>query len=194
MTRPRPTAADAPLFAWGDALRRARLRRRRLARRATLLAVGTLILLGTATWPPVPRLLWNASPSAPKGLYRVRPGAALREGDMVAAWPPAEARRVAAARRYLPANVPLVKHVAARAGDEVCARGGAILLNGGVIAMRRAVDGRGRPMPWWTGCRRLRGDQLFLLMTAHPASFDGRYFGPSDAHDVIGRAQPLWTW
>ena len=32
-------------------------------------------------------------------------------------------------------------------------------------------------MPWWEGCVRLRGRQIFLLIADNPASFDGRYFG-----------------
>ena len=78
-------------------------------------------------------------------------------------------------------------------GDDVCARGPSVYLNGKLIAMRRVADARSRPMPWWIGCVRLRGRQLFLLMTDSPASFDGRYFGATDPQDVIGKARPLWT-
>jgi type IV secretory pathway protease TraF len=86
--------------------------------------------------------------------------------------------------------VPLVKRVVAVAGDEVCAFGKEVFLNGRPIAGRRTVDGGGRPMPAWSGCVRLRGRQLFLLMDA-PASFDGRYFGVTDGADVIGKARLL---
>src|SRR3546814_8546278 len=46
-----------------------------------------------------------------------------------------------------------------------------------LVAERRAVDAGDRPMPSWSGCVRLHGSQLFLLMTDNLASFDGRYFG-----------------
>src|SRR3546814_10276108 len=89
---------------------------------------------------------------------------------------------LAASRRYLPLNVPLVKRVAAYAGDEICALESQVFINGRWAAERREADATGRPMPSWTGCLVLRGRQLLLLMD-NPSSFDGRYFGPrSEEH------------
>ena len=139
------------------------------------------------------RLVWTASASAPVGLYSVSPAAPLDAGDMVIARVPMPYRELAARRHYLPANVPLVKRVVGVPGDDICARGPAIFLDAKQVAERRATDARGRTMPWWSGCVRLRWRQLFLLMTDSPASFDGRYFGPTDPRDVIGKAYPLWT-
>lgn len=183
---------QAPLLAWGDALRATKLRRKRLDRRMVAVATGATIVLGTAAFPLAPRLVWNASASAPIGLYSVSPGALAEPGDMVIARVPEAWRRLAAERRYLPLNVPLVKHVAAAAGDEVCAVGEKIFVNGGPVAHRRAADGAERAMPAWHGCIRLRGRQLFLLMDAE-GSFDGRYFGVTDGNDIIGKAVPLWV-
>ncbi len=81
--------------------------------------------------------------------------------------------------------------VVAIAGDEVCALGQEIFVNGRWTAKRRVADGQGRPMPAWSGCIRLRGGQLILLMD-NPASFDGRYFGATEGRDVIGKARLLW--
>ena len=192
MSGRRSGTADAPLLDWGDTLRAHKARRRRLARRASLGAIGAVALLATAAFPPAPRLVWNASASAPIGLYAVSPGARAKPGEMVIARLPEPYRRLAATRRYLPMNVPLVKRVAAYAGDEVCAFGQEIFVNGRWIAERRTADGAGRPMPMWSGCVRLRGDQLFLLMDA-PASFDGRYFGVTNGADIIGKARLLWA-
>jgi conjugative transfer signal peptidase TraF len=184
-------AADTPLFAWGAELRASRERRRRLRRRTAGIAIGIACLATTIMLPPRPLLVWNASASAPMGLYRV--GATdLAPGDMVIARLPDGVRDLAARRHYLPANVPLVKRVAAAPGDRVCALGEEISVNGRRIAGRFAQDARGRPMPWWRGCVTLRRGALFLLMD-HPGSFDGRYFGPTSAHDIIGRAHPLWV-
>ena len=131
-------------------------------------------------------------PSAPLGLYAVSPGAAIARGDMVIAWAPPAPRRLAAARHYLPINVPLVKRVAALPGDRICALGDVISVDGKRVAVRRARDAAGRVMPWWRGCRTLTDGALLLLMDA-PASFDGRYFGASRTSDIIGRATPLWV-
>lgn len=184
---------DLPLFAWGEALRAARRRRRLLARRGLLLGLGCAALAATIVAPPLPRLVWNASASAPIGLYAVAPGSAAARGDMVIARVPAGVRTLAAARRYIPANVPLVKRVAGVPGDRICAAGPLITVNGRPIVTRRAADARGRPLPWWTGCRTLTGGARFLLMAETPDSFDGRYFGPTPASDVIGKATALWV-
>jgi conjugative transfer signal peptidase TraF len=192
MAKQQHSTAGAPLFTWGDALRAARHRRRTLRVRGIVLMLGAALLGATIIAPPTPRLVWNASASAPVGLYRVSPSVPLARGNMVVAWAPSHARSLAAARHYLPANVPLVKRVTGVAGDEICALGRSIYRDGRLIAVRRLKDGKGRTMPHWQGCRILRGGDLFLLMDA-PDSFDGRYFGMTDGSDIIGKAQLLWA-
>jgi len=193
MTRRRNSTSDAPLLAWGEALRARAKRRRKVSNIAFGIAAGALALGLTIAYPPAPRLVWNASASAPIGLYWVSPGGAIAQGDMVIARVPERYRRMAAARRYLPMNVPLVKRVAAGSGDEICALGVSIFLDGKPIVQRLERDGKGRPMPRWHGCKRLRSGQYFLLMADSPASFDGRYFGISKASDIIGPARLIWA-
>ncbi|BAK67290.1 conjugal transfer protein TraF [Sphingobium sp. SYK-6] len=179
------------LSRWGDALRDARQRRRTLRHRAAILGIGVACLAATIALPPRQLLVWNTSASAPVGLYAVTAPERIRTGDMVIAWPPETARRLGAERRYIPFNVPLVKRVAAAPGDRVCASGSALSVNDRTIARRLTTDARGRPMPWWTGCVTLRDGALLLLMD-NPASFDGRYFGPTQADGIIGKAHLLW--
>lgn len=181
-----------PLFDWGDTLRAEKMRRAKLNRRIAALGVFVGLSLSPAIFPPLPRLVWNASASAPIGLYSVSPGVPADPGDMVIARVPQPWRDLAARRHYLPANVPLVKRVAAAAGDDVCALGQEIFINGRWIAERRVADAKGRQMPMWSGCVRLRGRLLFLLMD-NPASFDGRYFGATGEADIVGRARLLWA-
>jgi conjugative transfer signal peptidase TraF len=142
---------------------------------------------------PAPLLVWNASASAPIGLYRVYPGAPARVGEMVIASLPTDLRLFAARRHYLPLGVPLVKRVVAVTGGRICAQGARITVDGRTIAERRDRDRAGRPLPAWHGCRALARGEVFLLMASAPESFDGRYFGPTAAGDVIGRAVPLWV-
>jgi len=190
MTVRRSSTSDAPLLAWGEQMRR--LRRHRRARRLVAgLAIGSVALGLTTAWPPAPRLVWNASASAPIGLYRVYPGGSVKAGDMVVARLPGRFRALAAERHYLPANVPLVKRVAAVAGSQVCADGLTILVDGRPVATRQTADPHGRTLPWWGGCVHLRGRELLLLMEA-PDSFDGRYVGVTEGDEVIGRAVLLW--
>ncbi len=145
-----------------------------------------------ATLVPTPRLVWNASASAPIGFYWRVAGAPSR-GDLVLARAPHWARRLAAERHYLPLNVPLLKRVAAIAGDVICASGDAVSIDGHVVAHRLASDRMGRPLPQWEGCKTLGAGEFFLLMADVPDSFDGRYFGVTERRDIIGRLEPLWT-
>jgi len=156
----------------------------------TAAAVG-LIAVG-AVVPLPPPLVWNASASAPIGLYLVHPQALPNRGDMALIKPPPAVARLAAERGYLPPGVPLVKHVAAVSGDIVCAIGSAISVNGKLAAERLAADALGRPLPAWQGCRTLGDGEVFPLMAAAD-SFDGRYFGPVTASQVLGRLVALWT-
>jgi conjugative transfer signal peptidase TraF len=148
--------------------------------------------LGTAVAPPPPLLVWNASPSAPIGLYLVAPGRSPRTGEFVIARLPAGVRSLAAERGYLPATIPIVKRVAAAAGDRICARGRAVFVNGEPVAVRLAADRVGRALPAWHGCVCLSSGQFLLLMRGVPDSFDGRYFGVSAGADIIGTARLLW--
>lgn len=167
--------------------------RSRRRRRALICAVG-IGAVGAALFPKMtPRLVWNASPSAPIGLYWAKAPSPVRVGDMVLAVPPEWASRLADERGYLPAGVPLVKRVAAVAGDTVCTVNSEIRINGRPTAHELRGDRKGRPLPGWSGCRRLSPGEVFLLMTAVPDSFDGRYFGPTDRRDVLGRLVPIWT-
>lgn len=186
---------DLPLFAWNDDLCRQRRAQRRARARLLVIAgaAGSIALAATIAIPPHPRLVWNATASAPIGLYRVTPDASIRTGDMVIAWVPAEARMLAARRHYLPANIPLVKRVAAVAGDTICAIGPVISINGVTVVERRRFDGAHRVLPWWQGCVTLGAGELLLLMDDASDSFDGRYFGPTGPTDVIGRARLIWA-
>jgi conjugative transfer signal peptidase TraF len=157
-----------------------------------LLAVG-LFALGWATIATSPpRLVYNASDSVPVGWYRISPANSLASGDLVLVRLPPEASSLAAQRGYLPANVPLLKTVAARAPQRVCVQGSQVHIEGVLVARRLRWDRQGRALPAWQACRRLVGDELFLLSSSNPASFDSRYFGPVSVNAVIGRAQPLW--
>jgi conjugative transfer signal peptidase TraF len=143
--------------------------------------------------PRTAQFIWNATASAPIGLYRIRRDRSPARGDLVLAIPFPSLAAFAARRGYLPSGVPFVKRIAAVAGDAVCARGNAIFINGRLAAARRAADGVGRALPAWAGCARLRHGEVFLLMANVRASFDGRYFGPTPASQVVGRLVPLWT-
>jgi conjugative transfer signal peptidase TraF len=181
------------LLDYGDQLRRDRQRRRRLLRRTAAVAALIATVGMTIAAPPAPRLVWNATPSMTKGLYAVMPGALPRRGDAVIAWAPEPWRHLAAVRQYIPANVPLVKQVAAVPGDRICAYHLAVFIAGHEVARRSARDGKGRAIPSWQGCQILHDGEYLLLIPGVTASFDGRYFGPTRWAQIIGTARILWA-
>jgi conjugative transfer signal peptidase TraF len=184
--------AASPKRAQPDNKRRAR----KPARRCLFvigIGLGIAAVVATSIDHPRPRLVWNASASAPVGLYAVTAITTPRRGDMVIAWPPSGMRDLAARRHYLPRGVPLVKRIVAVPGDRICAVGDAISIDGRMVAIRRSYDAERRPMPWWTGCITLHRGTVFLLMMGVAGSFDGRYFGPTGSHDLVGKATPFWA-
>jgi conjugative transfer signal peptidase TraF len=195
MGRTMPDCCDRKGPGVGDELRRILAARRLRSRRIAFLALTGLVSAPaalTAAWRAPTLLVWNATASAPVGLYRVESRAPVRRGDMVVAWAPPPARSLAAARHYVPVNVPLVKRVAALGGDRICAHQSAVQINGRRVARRMMRDWAGRAMPWWNGCRTLGAGDYFLLMD-DLRSFDGRYFGVTRAGDLVGKARPLWV-
>jgi len=138
-------------------------------------------------------LLWNASASAPRGLYLLRPAERLHVGELVVEQPPASLANMLAARGSLPLGVPLLKYIAALAGQSVCRRHNIVTIDDLAVAVARDRDHLGRPLPVWQGCRTLRAGEVFLLNPDAPDSFDGRYFGVLPVSTITAGATPLWT-
>lgn len=166
-----------------------------MTRIAPLLAAAlSSITLGTSAFvDPPTTLIWNASASAPIGLYRVQPADNLNVADLVAVAVPPLIAEFMADRGYLPMGVPMLKRVLALPGQTVCRHGLDIIAYGSTIGQARERDSAGRKMPVWQGCRRIAGDELFLMNFDVPDSVDGRYFGPLPRGFVIGRALPVLT-
>jgi len=141
----------------------------------------------------VPRLVYNATDSVPRGFYVIA-AQPPDIGNLVLTRLPASGARLAAERGYLPAGVPLIKPIAASYGDHVCVRDGKVRINGHVVARTLAADSKDRPLAAWSGCRLLAEGEWFLLSTDNPASFDSRYFGPIPRTAAYGLAVPLWVW
>ena len=155
--------------------------------------VGVAALVAATYVKPAVRIVYNPSDSAPRGWYLVLPADHFRVGDYVVAQLPSDVALLAARRDYLPRSVPILKQIAAVAGQFVCVRDAVVYIDGGMLARTLSVDGMNRPLTPWPYCRRLVVNEVFLLNPGNLASFDSRYFGPLDASFVRGRAIPLWT-
>ncbi len=152
-----------------------------------------LAIAGRSFLSITPKLIWNASASAPIGLYTVRTAADLGVTDLVAVDAPEPWASFLKEREYLPRGVPLMKRIAALPGQTVCRIRRNVSVD--TIAMGEAMarDRRGRELPAWQGCRTLRASEIFLMNWDVRDSLDGRYFGPIPKDSIIGRALPLWT-
>jgi conjugative transfer signal peptidase TraF len=156
----------------------------------TFATIGMAIM---AVIPPSPKLIWNASASAPIGLYGIAPVDRLAIDDLVVVATPAPLARFLSERGYLAKGIPLIKRIAALPGQRVCRTGVVITVDDIAIGSALERDRSGRDLPVWNGCRVVADGELFLMNCQVRDSLDGRYFGPLPVSAVIGRATPLLT-
>ncbi|NHK27152.1 S26 family signal peptidase [Parvularcula flava] len=171
--------------------RTAQMMRGRIRVLAASIAGAGLGLFGLVFAPAEP-LIWNRTGSAPAGLYRLT-HAPLAHGEWVVVAADSAEARWAAAHGFVGRDWPLIKQIAGMQGDEICRLGTDISINGKTAGAARLVDSRGRKLPVWEGCVVLGPEQLFL-MSPHPDSLDGRYFGPVDRRDIAGVARLVVEW
>ncbi len=139
------------------------------------------------------RLVWNVSASAPIGLYAIDPPGDLTVTDLVAVDPPAALADFMVERGYIGRGVPLLKRVMGLPRQEVCRVRRTITVDGVELGAALDRDRSGRELPVWNGCRRIGGDEIFLMNRQVCDSLDGRYFGPIPISTIIGRATPIYT-
>ncbi|MCE6075298.1 S26 family signal peptidase [Agrobacterium vitis] len=149
--------------------------------------------VAAAVIPTPIKLIWNATASAPVGLYTVEPADTIEVPELVVVLPPEPLAQFMVARGYVGRGVPLLKRVLGVPGQRVCRTGRTITID--AIEMGEALerDRMGRDLPAWQGCREIAEEQLFLMNWDVRDSLDGRYFGALPASAVIGRAVPLYT-
>lgn len=154
--------------------------------------VAIAALAFASAHPFAPMLVWNASASAPIGLYRIKPITPPEIGDYVLIRPDQDLEKFIAERGYLPENIPLLKRVAAVPGDEICRESQAIFINNVRVVDAQIFDSFALEMPAWSGCFTLQSSEIFLLNDPEK-SLDGRYFGATKLNDVIGVARVVWV-
>lgn len=158
----------------------------------TVIAAMLVALSGASDLPL--KIVYNASASAPLGWYAIDEAGEISVGDLVVVRQPLSAEALMVERGYIARDVPLVKFVMAMAGARICRQGDLVTINAHEVGDALPRDSRGRPLPRWDGCHVLTGGEVFLFNGDVRGSFDGRYFGPTPAADIIGKARPLWTW
>jgi type IV secretory pathway protease TraF len=90
--------------------------------------------------------------------------------------------------------VPLLKPVAAVAGETVCLVDGHLWVGDTTYGPVLTTDTAGRPLPQaWVGCQAMPPQTIFVASQA-PRSLDSRYFGAVPLSAISAVATPLWTW
>ena len=151
--------------------------------------VITMAVIATSAeiaFPPKPLILYNPSPSAPIGFYKLNTDMPPSLGAQVAAYAPQWARKMADERGYLPYDYPLIKSVLAVSGDEICYHKSGVRVPNGAVIPVQVRDHSGREMPALSGCFVLKSDEYFIVSPDVQAGFDSRYFGPVTLTDILG--------
>ena len=156
------------------------------------LAVAMAAAVAASLCVSRPWVLLNTTKSEPEGLYLGQSGEPI-VGALAAFKAPAAAFPYADARLSFLHHRPLLKAIAAAAGDTVCTTSGRLVINGKDRAPITRSDGQGRALPVWTGCRPMAADEVFAFSDRVPNSFDSRYFGPVRRSAVLGVYRPLIT-
>ena len=167
---------------------------------AAITAALSVVLVITAALGGEGGLI-NTTRSYPRGLY-LPLGRAAHVGDLVAYCPGSSVANFGMARGYLDpgrcpsGSVPLIKRLAAAAGDQVAIGPAGVMVDGKVLKNSRplARDGLGRPLPQLRLSATLADGQVLLMSDYEAASFDSRYFGPLDRAGVLKTMRPVLTW
>ena len=141
----------------------------------------------------------NLSESRPIGLYAVRPGTAPHRGMLAVACLPEGLGAEAMILGYLqhgdcPGGAePVLKPVAAAAGDTVDVTAAGVSVNGvPAVPPALAQDSRGHAAASVPPGRYPVPEGAVWLLSAHsPRSWDSRYWGPVPESVVRGEAWPL---
>jgi len=161
-----------------------------MLKKAAISLIACICVIGSASdiaFDLRPRLLYNPSPSAPIGWYRVMQIPAYKKGDLIAVFAPDDARVLAANRNYLPFNYPLIKTIWAGPGATVCrSETGIVSAPNRPVITALGQDSLGRDMPVWSGCVTLEKDQFFIASPDHQYGWDSRYFGPVRSGNILG--------
>ncbi len=148
-----------------------------------------------------PHLVVTYTNSLPPGLYwrNPIPASGAHRGDIVIACVPDRFAAIGFARGFLEAGLcngvePVLKRVAARAGDSVELAAAGVRVNLTLLPGSGAVasDGFGRTIPHVAYRRYRLSPGEYWLTTPKPNGFDSRYFGI--VRDVRAVAFPLVTF
>ena len=166
--------------------------------RVVTAAIGCAILIGVSLigyrLPAALGYCLNLTLSEPVGIYRLVAGGVER-GALIWVKQPTGAA-VTILHRYVPANIPLIKRVAAIPGDIVQVGTPGVRINGRLWpdSAPLARDAEAHPLRGYAfGTYRVNAGQLWV-MSDNPRGIDSRYFGAVRETSVISRLIPVVIW
>lgn len=141
----------------------------------------------------------NLTGSIPPGIYRISTDPVAR-GSIVLVCLPRDISEFARSRGYVPSgscpdkSAPLGKFVVAMAGDAVEVGTDGVAVNDSLLRNSRPMpsDARGRQLHAFpAGTYQVRSNELWLVSSYSPRSFDSRYFGPVTTKSIVSRVIPV---
>ena len=86
----------------------------------------------------------------------------------------------------------MIKKVGCLPGDQLTINeANHFFCNGRSLGQALETDSKGRPLPIFSFNGPVPADKLFLVGT-HPRSYDSKYYGFIDVHEISHQALPLW--
>lgn len=173
--------------------------------RLIALTVALVSLMGLG-WATGISIGVNRSASMPAGLYATWPTVGHHRGMIaVICLPPGDAATLFRARGYLPPSprctsgvAPILKPVAAVAGDVVHVTAAGVEINGHLVPNTQLfdTDQAGREIPHlpvgWQ--KQLASGEFFALSTHTARSLDSRYVGVLSTGQIVAAAHPLFLF
>ena len=156
------------------------------------LSIILMVLIGLTFWM-LSRLVFNSTPSLPKGFYWLTKASSYELGELISFYPTKTTRaQLIALKGDIPKNYQLIKYISAKENDVVCRIGNQLSINGMLTAyfeiphIKPALDD--------FSCIQLKPHTFFVLSLVHPRSYDSRYFGVINESSIVGKASPFWLF
>ena len=131
-------------------------------------------------------ILFNLTPSLPRGIYLLLPAKDIQRGDIVVFDVPLKLKEC----EYIPKYTKLLlKNVGALANDKVQIKDNFLYINNTKYGKIYTKDGQGVRLPKLSENELQPKENEFLPLASHQNSFDGRYYGTIKLSEVKNKAK-----
>ena len=85
-----------------------------------------------------------------------------------------------------------MKPIVALPGDLVEVKDTGVAVNGAMVPHSAPIAFRNGAAP--LGAYVVQKEEVWVIASSHPRSFDSRYFGPIPIENIEGLAEPIFVW